>query len=98
MIWNGQAPPTFKLHDAYNLADNRRVFIWESESAAGLTFRDRFNHIGKQETTPASDRTGGWQHTFAPNLGGFEAELRARATQPHAAIDLRRRGGQARGP
>lgn len=101
VIWNGQAPPTLKLHGAYNLADNRRVFIWEGESAADLQFMDRFNHIGRLETTPAFDRTRGWQHAFTQNLAGFEAELRARATQPHAAIDraidLRRRGVQAKG-
>jgi hypothetical protein len=100
VIWNGKAPPTLKLHGAYNLADNRRVFVWEGETVADLQFMDRFNHIGKLETSPAFDRTGGWQHAFAQDLDGFRENLLRRGAPEAAAdraIDLRRRGVQARG-
>jgi hypothetical protein len=45
-IWQGTPPPTLKLLRAYNLAGDKRVFIWEGESAADLQFMDRFNYVG----------------------------------------------------
>ncbi len=57
VIWLGGCPPTLKLHQAYNLAGNKRVFIWEGQSAADLQFMDRFNYVGLLETFPAFDRT-----------------------------------------
>ncbi|HZU75551.1 MAG TPA: hypothetical protein VFA70_02235, partial [Dehalococcoidia bacterium] len=50
VIWNAKAPPTLTLHGAYNLGDNRRVFIWEGESATDLQYMDRFNQVGTLET------------------------------------------------
>jgi hypothetical protein len=100
VIWNAKAPPTLKLHGAYNLADNRRVFIWEGETVADLQYMDRFNHIGRLETSPAFDRTSGWQCAFAQDLDGFRENLLRRGTSAAAAdraVDLRRRGVQARG-
>jgi hypothetical protein len=103
VIWNAKAPPTLKLHGAYNLGDNRRVFIWEGESAADLQYMDRFNHVGRLETMPAFDRTSGWRCAFDQDLEGFanlgrrpvEAESRGRDQRGNAAIDLRRRGIEA---
>lgn len=95
VIWQGQAPPALKLHAAYNLAGNRRVFIWEGESAADLQFMDRFNYVGLIETQPAFDRTVGWQQAFAGDLAGFRSNLERRGAQPariEAALDLRTRG------
>lgn len=71
VIWQGQAPPTLQLHHAYNLAGNKRVFVWEGESAADLQFMDRFNEIGVLETHPTFYRTLGWQQAFSGDLEGF---------------------------
>ena len=100
VIWNGKAPPTLKLHGAYNLADDRRVFIWEGETVADLQYMDRFNHIGRLETAPAFDRTAGWRCAFTQDLDGFaalvsrraEAEGRGDDQRSERALDLRRRG------
>ena len=100
VIWNAKAPPTLKLHGAYNLADSRRVFIWEGETVADLQYMDRFNTVGRIETAPAFDRTGGWQCAFNQDLDAFRSALRARGTPPPAiehALDLRQRGVEARG-
>jgi len=98
-IWQGEAPPSIKIIGAYNLADNKRVFIWEGESSADLQFMDRFNHIGVLETCPAFDRTTGWQLAFAKDLDAFEKQLLEGAggnrAQVERAIDLRRRGMNA---
>ena len=98
VIWNAKAPPTLKLHGAYNLADSRRVFIWEGETVADLQYMDRFNHIGRLETSPAFDRTTGWRCAFTQDLDAFRATLQQRGASPAAverAIDLRRRGVEA---
>lgn len=105
VIWNAKAPPTLKLHGAYNLAGNQRVFIWEGETPADLQYMDRFNHIGTMTTTPAFDRTSGWQCAFAQDLEGFRAlgarGMGAASRGPNQrgerAIDLRRRGIEAAG-
>ena len=98
-IWQGESPPNVKIIGAYNLANNKRVFIWEGESAADLQFMDRFNHIGLLETYPAFDRTAGWQLAFAKDLDTFEQQLLERAgryrEQVERGIELRRRGMNA---
>lgn len=95
-IWQGEPAPSIKIIGAYNLAGNKRVFIWEGESAADLQFMDRFNHIGVLDTYPAFDRTVGWQLAFAKDLEKFEKRLLDRAgrfqEQVKRGIDLRRRG------
>jgi hypothetical protein len=104
VIWNAKAPPTLKLHAAYNLGDDRRLFIWEGESAADVTYMDRFNQVGRLETAPAFDRTGGWRAAFAQDLDAFRAEVSSgpgAASRPpnqrtERAIELRRRGMEAR--
>ncbi len=98
LIWQGKAPATLKLHGAYNLAGNKRLYLWEGESAADLQFMDRFNYVGVIETFPAFDRTTGWQQAFAGDLEGFRANMVARGAQPariEAAMDLRGRGHHA---
>ena len=103
VIWNAKAPPTLKLHGAYNLSDNRRVFIWEGEGAADLAYMDRFNQVGRLETSPAFDRTAGWRCAFAQDLDGFRAlgsrGEGAASRGPHQrgeqAIELRRCGIEA---
>jgi hypothetical protein len=100
VIWNGKAPPTLRLRGAYNLGDNRRVFVWEGETAADLQYMDRFNQIGRLETSPAFDRTDGWQCAFSQDLDRFRQALASRGTPAAAverAIDLRRRGVEAPG-
>ena len=100
VIWNGKAPPSLKLHGAYNLGDNRRIFIWEGETVADLQFMDRFNQIGRLETSPAFDRTDGWRCAFSQDLERFRETLQQRgaaATAVDRALDLRRRGVEARG-
>ena len=98
VIWNAKAPPTLTLHGAYNLADNRRVFVWEGETVADLQYMDRFNTIGRLETAPAFDRTAGWRCAFAQDLDAFGDNLTQRGQSPAAverAVELRRRGVQA---
>jgi hypothetical protein len=104
VIWNAKAPPTLKLHGAYNLGDNRRLFVWEGESVADLQYMDRFNSVGRLETTPAFDRTSGWRCAFSQDLDGFRSLVTTRegaAGRPanqrsERAIELRRRGIEAR--
>ncbi len=92
-IWHGDAPPSIKLIAAYNLGNDKRVFVWEGESTADLQFMDRFNHVGVMETCPAFDRTLGWRDAFAKDLDAFEERLfaRGRSDQAERTIDLRRR-------
>ena len=95
-IWHGGGSPTIKLHGVYNVADNRRVFIWEGESVADLQFMDRFNHIGVLETSPAFDRTQGWRQAFVKDIEAFAANMLSRARpenrdQAERAVNLRRR-------
>lgn len=92
-IWHGDAPPSINLVGAYNLGNDKRVFIWEGESAADLQFMDRFNHVGVLETYPAFDRTLGWRSAFAKDLNAFEELMFAggRSEQAERAVDLRRR-------
>ena len=91
MIWNAKAPATLTLHGAYNLGDNRRIFVWEGETARDLQYMDRFNTVGRLETTPAFDRTEGWLCAFSQDLERFGAQ----GTRAAAALDLRRRGIEA---
>ena len=103
VIWNQKAPPTLKLLGAYNLGDNRRVFIWEGESAADLRYMDRFNEIGVLQTSPAFDRTEGWRCAFGQDLDRFAAIVRTPAgaasrgpaQRSERALELRRRGMEA---
>ena len=98
VIWRGKAPSTLRLHHVYNLAGNKRVFVWEGESAADMQFMDRFNQVGVFETYPAFDRTWGWIHAFEGNLEAFKAGLLERGTNPdrvETMVDLRARGHNA---
>ncbi len=101
-IWQGGAPPSLKVIGAYNLADDRRVFIWEGESSADLQFMDRFNQVGVLETCPVFDRTLGWRDAFAKDLDTFGARMLEQAgprqDAARRAIDLRRRGLNAPNP
>ncbi len=95
-IWQAKAPPTLKLIGAYNLGGDERVFIWEGETPADLQFMDSFNDVGRLDTSPAFDRSVGWQNAFAGNIEAFEVNMRSRALRSDeeidAALDLRRRG------
>ena len=75
VIWNAKQPKDLDLLCAYNLAGNKRVFIWEADSVAALQFMDNFNHIGTLETYPAFDRSEGWRAAFAGDLETFEKHL-----------------------
>ena len=98
-IWQGGSPPSIKVIGAYNLANDKRVFIWEGESVADLQFMDRFNYVGVLETYPAFDRTEGWQQCFAKDLDTFAARMLERAGRNREwaehAVDLRRRARNA---
>ena len=98
-IWQGGSPPSIKVIGAYNLANDKRVFIWEGESVADLQFMDRFNYVGVLETYPAFDRTEGWTQCFAKDVDTFAARMLERAgrnrERAERAIDLRRRGRNA---
>ena len=111
--WNLKAPPTFKIHSVYNLAGDKRVFVWEGESAADLQVMDRLNYVGELETYPAFDRTVGWQQAVDGDLEGFRENLVASTSssvagfnqktgmsdqQIEAAMDLRTRGNRAANP
>ncbi len=98
-VWHGGAPPSIDLIGAYNLGNDKRVFIWEGETVADTQFMDRFNEVGVLETYPAFDRTEGWRAAFGKDIVGFRARLeRARSTAAanvSSAIDLRTRGMNA---
>ena len=98
-IWQGSPPPSIDLIGAYNLGNDRRVFIWEGASLADIQFMDRFNEVGILETYPAFDRTEGWRAAFAKDIDGFRARLKransTAATSVESAIDLRSRGMNA---
>lgn len=97
-IWYGKQPSTLKLHQAFNLAGNKRVFVWEGESAADLQFMDLFNYIGEMETFPAFDRTENWRQGFAGDLEGFRANFEATGrpqAEVEAGIELCRAGLEA---
>ncbi len=96
-IWQGGGPPSITIKGAYNLGNNKRVFIWEGESVADLQFMDRFNQVGLLETYPAFDRTRGWRQAFAKDFETFKNETLQRASernreQVEQAMELRRRG------
>ena len=103
-IWNGQAPPSINLIGAYNLGNDKRVYIWEGEAQADIQFMDRFNEVGILETYPAFDRTAGWRNAFEKDIDAFSERLLNRdpketgmpsKSQLQAGIDLRTRGMNA---
>ena len=98
-IWQGSPPPSITLIGAYNLGNDKRVFIWESKSLADIQFMDRFNEVGVLETYPAFDRTEGWRAAFAKDIDSFRARLEGASSTAAAniesAIDLRSRGMNA---
>ena len=99
-IWQGDPPPSINLIGAYNLGNDKRVFIWEGESVADAQFMDRFNEVGVLETSPAFDRTLGWRAAFAKDIDTFRENLAAgRPSAGHSVestVDLRSRGMNAR--
>lgn len=97
-FWNGPAPSGLEILGAYNLASDKRLFIWRASSEAGLQFMDRLNEIGRLETYPAFNRTEGWRRALARDLEGFRRVLESRGVGPdqvEAALDLRRRAMEA---
>ena len=103
-IWQGNAPPSINLIGAYNLGNDKRVFIWEGEAQADIQFMDRFNEVGVLETYTAFDRTRGWRAAFAKDIDGWSQRLLSSepavtdmgsAKQMDAGIDLRTRGMNA---
>ena len=98
-IWQGSPPPSIKLIGAYNLGNDKRVYIWEGKTVADIQFMDRFNEVGVLETYPAFDRTEGWRAAFAKDIDSFRARLEGASTTAAAsvesAIDLRSRGMNA---
>ena len=95
-IWQGQAQPSINLISAYNMGNDKRVFIWEGEVLADIQFMDRFNEVGVLETSPAFDRSAGWLAAFAKDIETFEQGLRRTGREyPEAAVDLRTRGMNA---
>ena len=91
-IWQGNAPPSINLIGAYNMGNDKRVFIWEGEALADIQFMDRFNEVGVLETSPAFDRTSGWLAAFSKDIDAFrEGRRRAGREQQEAAVDLRTR-------
>ena len=94
-IWQGESPQSISIIGAYNLGNDKRVFIWEGESRTDLQFMDRFNEVGVLETYPAFDRTTGWSMAFAKDLDGFRKIQEERGRDPaqiESSIDLRSRG------
>jgi len=98
-IWFGLARPSIKIIGAYNLANNKRIMIWEGESAADLQYMDKFNQIGVLETYPAFDRTEGYRQAFAKDIDSFAKPRLARGGPGVKAvergIELRRRAMEA---
>ena len=93
--WQGEPPPSLELIGAYNLANDKRVFIWNGESTADVQFMDRFNEVGVLETTPAFDRTRGWKAAFAKDIEGFRSGAQRFGRGPRevdVSVDLRTRG------
>ena len=71
VIWQANMPDDLTLHNAYNMAGNKRLFIWETDSVNGLQFMDNFNHIGELVTYPVFDRSDGWKAAFAGDIETF---------------------------
>ena len=98
-IWQGSPPPSINLIGAYNLGNDKRVYIWEGNTLADIQFMDRFNEVGVLETHPAFDRTEGWRAAFAKDIDGFRVRLEGASATASAsvesAIDLRSRGMNA---
>ena len=98
-IWQGNPPPSVNLIGAYNLGNDKRVFIWEGETVADIQFMDRFNEVGVLETYPAFDRSFGWRCAFAKDIEGFRENLETgrpgASSSIESAIDLRTRGMNA---
>ena len=98
-IWQGSSPPSINLIGAYNLGNDKRVFIWEGKAIADIQFMDRFNEVGVLETHPVFDRTEGWRAAFAKDIDSFRARLEGASTTAassiESAIDLRSRGMNA---
>ena len=90
-LWQGKPAPSITIKGAYNLTNNKRVIIWEGESAADIQYIDRLNEVGLLETYPAIDRTSAFQATFAKDLDGFQRALEQRGIneqQINTALDL----------
>jgi len=97
-IWQGDPPPSLELIGAYNIGNDKRVFIWNGESLADTQFMDRFNEIGVLETSPAFDRTNGWRSAFSKDIDAFRGNVARPGRSPadvEAAVDLRTRGMNA---
>ena len=98
-IWQGSPPQSINLIGAYNLGNDKRVFVWEGEAIADIQFMDRFNEVGVLETYTAFDRTEGWRAAFAKDIDGFRERLErgssTAAGSVESAIDLRTRGMNA---
>ena len=101
VIWQANMPDNLTLHSAYNMAGNKRLFIWETDSVSGLQFMDNFNHIGELDTYPVFDRSDGWKAAFAGDIetfrNGLQGTLAKRNVPPNraeqhinSAIELRK--------
>jgi hypothetical protein len=92
IVWNRRLPADLQLLHAYNLAGNKRLFVWETDSVAGLQFMDAFNYVGELVTYPAFDRTSGWMAAFASDIEAFRQANRdsmRRSGVPEAEIEGR---------
>ncbi|MGE3075262.1 MAG: hypothetical protein AB7N24_16015 [Dehalococcoidia bacterium] len=56
-VWQGKAPPTLKILAVYNLASQKRLFVWEGEGRRDIQYIDRLNQVGVLETFVAFDQT-----------------------------------------
>jgi hypothetical protein len=91
-LWQGSAPSGLKFLAVYNLQNDIRVFVVEADSDRDISWLDRLNSIGQLTTTPAFDRTRGWQQALARDIEGFSRVMVERyGAEGKKQADLRRR-------
>ena len=60
-LWQGEAPKGLEFIAVYNLQNDTRVFVTKADPPQLIGWLDRFNAVENIITTPAFDRTDGWQ-------------------------------------
>lgn len=74
-LWQGQAPPGLTFLAVYNLENDTRVFVIDADPAGAIGWLDRLNAVGQLTTTPAFDRTAGWQQALARDIDAFTKSM-----------------------
>lgn len=74
-FWQDQPPPGLKILAVYNLENDTRVFVIDADPPGAIGWLDRLNAVGQLTTTPAFDRTAGWQQALARDIDAFTKSM-----------------------